>query len=86
MTVYDIYSILFYEFPNGENELQIQLTPTRKNSIGDIVPDGFFQNFLMGVVNVSDDAENGLTMIRFLQAFRQLDCDSFRTKQTNTTD
>ena len=86
MAVYDIYSIRSYEFPNGKSELQIQLTPTFENSIGNIVPDGFFRNFLMGVVNVSYDAKDWLTMICFLQAFRQLDCDSFRAKYTNAAD
>jgi hypothetical protein len=86
MAVNDIHSIRFYEFPNGKSKLQIQLTPTCENSIGDIVPDGFFGNFLMGVVNVPDDAKDRLTMICFLQAFGQLDCDSFRAEQTNTAD
>jgi hypothetical protein len=80
MAVDNIHSIRSYEFPNGKSELQIQLTPTCENSIGNIVPDGFFRNFLMGIVNVSDDAEDWLTMICFLQAFRQLDCDPFRAK------
>jgi hypothetical protein len=80
MTVDDIYFIRSCEFPNGKSELQIQLTPTYENSIGDIVPDGFFRNFLMGVISVSDDAEDRLTMIGLLQAFGQLNRDSFRAK------
>jgi len=46
-------------FLTEKNELQIQLTPTCEKSIGDTVPVGFFRNFLMGVVNVSDDARIG---------------------------
>jgi hypothetical protein len=80
MAVEDIHSIRFYEFPNGKSELQIQPTSTCENGVRDIVPGGFFRNFLMGIVNISDDAEDRLTMIRFLQAFGQLDCDSFRAE------